>query len=324
MATDLVEQGLPCDIFEQLIFERYKSSRVFVHSVLRNNNKLGEGSRASVYRIPALPAYVLNVCHELNDDTLHSETGISAIQDCLPGLNIGQPVASMYGGYACILRFQQGINSRIPFRRFFAKYGIDEILGDDLPMQAEDLLPYRSLYISHLRIISDLPQRAYDQLASHIIQIQQNGLFLDPCSLNLLVDIDSKSFSTVDHQECIGPYENVLGMICLLMDTMFVHMDEHAIYKSDLVVRTSLANDPELVRMRRRILKKALNAAIKFGLKWPSEACPKNVFGFHQSSFDLRYAFRLAGMADRYDEIAALFAGSSDNTDSEVKSLLAA
>lgn len=293
---------------QQSMEAMYRAPQYLFQAVLRPENLLGSGSRTSVYRIPQVSDYVLQVVHGLTAEAMSEVPLMARVPERLPGLNIGQPIYSTQGGLVQVLRYQAGRNSAIPFNDFFQKYGIDELLGEGISMKAADVLPYRSVYINHLRTISEMPQSAYDQLAGRIIIIQKAGLFLDPCSLNLLVDPSGERFNTIDHQECIGPYENVLGMLCLLMDTMFVDLDDYAVHGADIRFQTSLARHPGCVALRRRILRKSLRAALKVGLDWPEVSCPKNSFGYYQRSFDVEYAFSIAGITSKQcGQVASLF-----------------
>jgi hypothetical protein len=285
----------------------YKTPQALLLDTVQASNCVGQGSRSTVYRIPRLPDYVVQVSHLITPEALKLETPMQDLPDCLPGINIGQPRLSMHDGLVKILYFQSGKTSAIPFQDFFKKYGIDELLGYGISMNIRELLPYQAQHVAHLKLTSSMPQEVYDQLACRIGAIQQAGLFIDPCSLNLLIDKNNYAFGTIDHQEMIGPYENTLGLLCLLMDSMYIDMDEYAQKSSSAQLGASLVTRPDLILVRKQIIKKALIAAAKAGLAWPPEACPKNSFGFYQRSFDMRYIFRISGLSKKYRQVESIF-----------------
>jgi len=268
---------------------------------------LGRGSRSYVYELPQLHHYVLQT-KNLISEYLEAQTDSFEPVACrIPELNIGQAVLKSVDGQFCLLRRQIGVTYTIPFARFFDEYGIDALLGHNQPLEEKDTAPYRKEYALHLEKIARMPQKAYDKLVQRIQLIKQKGLYLDPCSLNILLDEATSSFNTLDHFEPIGPYENVLGLACALMDTMYVYLDEHAIGLKKTAFSNTVANEPTLIFFRQQILIKLLMAASKSGLSLPEQACPKNYFGFHQKSFDMNYVLRISGCKIDFSQLQTLW-----------------
>ncbi|HEY9687993.1 MAG TPA: hypothetical protein V6C52_13545 [Coleofasciculaceae cyanobacterium] len=280
-----------------------------VAAVLKRPAVVGRGSRATVYRIPKMPDYILHVQNDLNWTTLPNDLPLLMLPDPLRGMNIGQAVASMQDGAVKIVRYLPGKTSGIPFAQFFERYGIDNLLGHNQPMRVEETAPYRRMYTRHLKRIARMSQQAYDELARRILRIGEVGLHLDPCSLNVLVDDmpGRERFNTIDHMEPIGPYENLLGMACALLDTMYVDLDEHAVNHEGRPSRRTVAADPALIRLRHEILRKVIRAAYKTGLPLAVETCPLNRFGFRQRAFNMEYALEISGMAGAWPVLQRAF-----------------
>jgi len=268
---------------------------------------LGQGSRSYVYELPQLKHLVLQSKEPATSSLDLKANRLIAVDNPILEFNIGQPVLKSSDQQFSILRKQVGITYAIPFASIFEQYGIDSLLGHNQPMVEKDIAPYRKNYASHLGKIARMPQNAYDQLVKRIQLIQQKGLYLDPCSLNILLDEANSSFNTLDHFEAIGPYENVLGLASALLDTMYVYLDENAVSSGKTAFSKTVANDPMLIFLRQHILIKLLTAALKSGLPLPKEACPKNYFGFHQRSFDMNYVLRISGCKIDFSNLQALW-----------------
>jgi hypothetical protein len=290
---------------------------------VKEENILGKGSRALVCRIPKMPEFVLRLNNTMDFKNPSPEFSLRRLANPLPLLNIGQPVAGSSGGEIKILRHQAGIHSGIPYPHFFERYadsgksGMDSLLGEQIPMLAEDIQPYRGHYVRHLEKVAKMPQAAYDDLAKKILVIKSAGLFIDPCSLNILLDQKNKKFNTVDHQEKIGPYQNILGMACALIDTMFVDLESRAIDLNGQKSNETFDQDLYSTQLRHQILKKTFLAAFRTGLNIPEEACPINVFNLRQRSFGMDYACDISGFQNQWMEIQKLLLEATPATVSE-------
>jgi hypothetical protein len=91
------------------------------------------------------------------------------------------------------------------------------------------------------------------------------------------------------------------------MDTMYVDLDEHAVNSQGVRSIQTVASDPQLIALRKRVLLKTLWAAFKTGLDLPESTCPVNAFGFHQRSFDLHYVFKISGLSNQWPWIQLFF-----------------
>jgi|GEM_PF-2576362 len=268
---------------------------------------LGRGSRSYVYEVAQLQDYVIQSKAPILENIDLQTNPFEPVESPISEINIGQAVLKSTDRQFNLLRRQIGVTYTIPFAQFFDEYGIDSLLGHNQPMDEKDTAPYRKEYALHLGKIARMPQIAYEKLVQRIQLITQQGLYLDPSSLNILLDEATSSFNTLDHFEPIGPYENVLGLACALMDTMYVYLDEHAIGLNKTVFSNTVANDPKLIFLRQHILIKLLTAALESGLPLPEEACPKNYFGFHQRSFNMNYVLRISGCKIDFSTLQALW-----------------
>jgi hypothetical protein len=218
------------------------------------------------------------------------------VEDLAPGINIGQPVMNLQGDHIRVLRYQAGDSFPIDYASLFQQYDLTQVLSLGQPVHLDDVLPYRDGYCNHLERIEAMPQQAYDNLALTLLAVTECGLYFDPCSLNVLIHPNGQSFTTLDHFENVGPYANVLGMACSLLDTMYLDLDQHALDAFGRANATPLSQCPVLIPVRQSILKKIILAANNTGLPWPVEYCPVNAFGYRQRSWDLRYVFRVSGL----------------------------
>ncbi len=274
------------------------SSKSLVKATLKYNHLLGQGTRASVYAIPNLPTFVLLIQHSVQIHGAISIDNFIPSLDPLPQYNIGQLVASTNNGNIMILKRQSGTTYPLPYNQLFQHYCIDNVLGKGATIYHTDIAQYQDDYRKHLKLIANMPQKAYLQLAKKVQLIKAADLYIDPCALNILVDTDAQTFNTIDHGENIGPYENVLGLAFALVDSMHVYLDEHA---AERVSSVSLAYSPELMALRQKILKKLFIAAIQTGLTLPKTACPKTTFGFHQPSFCMDYVLQISGFTENWE-----------------------
>lgn len=269
---------------------------------------LGRGMKACVYPIPKLPKYALRVLNDCPVGTvLDSEPHLFPLPDRLPDLNIGQAIARIGDQGLYLLRHQPGQALGVPYAKILENHNKDEVLDTNpKPVNIEDVAPYKKLYADNLRLVAQMPQSAYDDLALKIIRIKSAGLFMDPFSNNYLVDVQTKSFNTVDHESYIGPFENLIGMLNALIDAVYVDLDERAVDADGNRQEKTSANDPILIGLRQTIFRKTIVAAYHTGLEFPSDLHPVDAWGGILRSFCLDYAFEICGATQKEAEIRDL------------------
>jgi hypothetical protein len=282
--------------FKQIVAQDFGGSlQALVSHVLSLDTKLASGSRSTVYSIPSAAHYVLRVAKSKTPFEFGVEEWL-AVPDVFPEKNIGQVVAETPSKTLQILRYQTGVTYAVDYSTLFQKYDIDAVLGEGTPVLATDLAPYVTSYRQHLALIARMEQSAFDDLAITIRLLSERGLHFDPCSTNILVDVDAEAFNTVDHAEDVGPYATILGMAAALMDTVFLDLDDHAVDADGDSATVGLSRDPALVALRKRILLRVLMASLRSGLPVSEEPCPVNAFGYRQRSYDMGYVMRVSGL----------------------------
>jgi len=215
---------------------------------------LGQGTRGKVYALSQSPEYVLYVSHEVAQPP--TELQMVEVEDSAPGINIGQPVMNLQGDHIRVLRYQAGDTFPIDYASLFKKYNLTKVLSLGESVHLKDILSYRDGYCNQLKRIEAMPQKAYDNLALTLLAVTECGLHVDPCSLNVLVHPNGESFTTLDHFENVGPYANVLGMACSLLDTMYLDLDEYALDSHGQLNTNPLSQCTKLIQIRQSILNK--------------------------------------------------------------------
>ena len=330
LGTALPEESVDVGVtlLRELKARHYHDAHRLLNAALQPEQHLASGSRSQVFTIPHLNDFVLRVPNAtlalIREHKGHKPLADSKgwvwvlVDDPMPERHIGQVVALLVGSsgteLAQILRRQRGVTYDISYADLFERYNIDDVLGYDQPVFYRDIAQAVEAYEAHLTRIAQMPQEAYDHLAETLILLKERGLHFDPCALNVLVDTPSQRFYTIDHHEDIGPYENVLGMACALMDSILVDLDTHAIRNEDDGEAT-LASDPVLQARRATILSKIISAANRTGLAFPPEACPLNTFGFHQRSFDMDAILRMCGISMTWAEMQHIVNTQRDHRD---------
>lgn len=226
-----------------------------ISDICREENLVGHGGNADVYKIPNVEKYVLRVVRWKRGG---GEVGkIEEVKDELPELNVGQAVAKMSGAEIYFLKKQRGIPAGVPHGK--------------MRREGENADP---IYEEHLKRAAEIPQSAYDEFARILVAINARGYNFDPSKANnVLLDAEKGEFNLVDVNKRSenSAYKNEMAdMVIVLMDNSYAWR-----YKGTAPVED----------YRKTILGKCIEAGKKVGLHLPEAG--KN------SSLD--YSFKLAG-----------------------------
>lgn len=245
-----------------------------VHSIVKRallpENFLGEGYYKKVFDIPGTE-YVLVIPIPFH---------LQPEEDPFPGINAGQQVASL--GPMKLVRKQKGEpNGALHWRN---------------PPVSE--AKNRARHRKFLKLVSAMPQKAFDQLAKNLSAVNQAGFKWDGGNPNnLLVDEAHQSLNLIDvdpKNVKSDPLENdnLTTMMLGLTDSLFAFPREKA------------RPNPGLVALRRKIFEKAVKACLKTGL--PLSARDNFAYREHWPGFSLKAILWLCGedlSADQVDRL---------------------
>lgn len=166
-------------------FEKLNISvKNFIKETLREKDKLGEGSQGIAYNFPiifGMQDYVLKIGNNsLPYDTL-DRTFFKKIKDPAPSLNIGQAVAEVEKDKSYkILKKVNGV----------------EVTANSSSSKTES--QKKNQYLNGIKILAQMPQKAYDELINTVIKINRLGIELDDAGGNLLADLKTNTLNPID------------------------------------------------------------------------------------------------------------------------------
>lgn len=235
---------------EKVCFDKDK-----ILDICTEDNLIGHGGNADVYKIPNVEKYVLRVLRRAKAKGEGSE--IEEVKDEFSEFNVGQAVAKISDAEIYFLKKQKGIPAGVPHGR--------------IRREGKNSDP---IYEEHLKRAAEMPQSAYDEFAKILVAINVRGYNFDPSKANnVLLDVENGKFNLVDvnKRNENSTYENEMAdMVITLMDNSYAWR-----YKGSAPLES----------YRKVILDKCIEAGKKVGLHLPEAG--KN------SSLD--YSFKLAG-----------------------------
>ena len=176
---------------------------------VKTQNLLGRGGNASVYKIDGINDFVLRVPGPPGKG-VQGIGPIEAVPDIFPQGNVGQPVAKI--GNSTLLKIQEGKPAGGPLYR-------------DARAMGETAA--RDIYGASVERAAQMPQSAYDEFATMLLNLQKQGLQFDPSKANnVLIDKAGKRFNLVDisSRNPNSTYNHSLSdMVVTLMDNGFIN-----------------------------------------------------------------------------------------------------
>jgi YD repeat-containing protein len=222
---------------------------------------LGRGSNVTVYEVLGLDNFVVSVHHKADAKKLGELTPMNI----LPDLNVGQPVAEFGSGYT-ILKRQEGIVAGTQF--------------DANGVRSEEEL---AKFPDKRRMIAEMPQSAYDNLAREILQVNKRGYSWDASkATNLLVDPEQAKFNLVD----VNPPDPRVGEKVQKLSSLVTALMENR-------VAQYMETSEQLTASYREIVEKSIKACENTGMQ----------MDLNDSS--LVYSFKLAGMEPELEQLKA-------------------
>lgn len=252
------EQGKTEHSFSDLLDELEKAGldKSKFLEICTDDNLIGHGGNADVYKIPNVENYVMRVVR-WNKDKKIDEDNIEEVNDEFPEINVGQAVAKI-AERVYFLKKQNGIPAGAPAGKLRRESKIAD-----------------PTYEEHLKMAAEMPQSAYDEFAQTLIIINARDHQFDPSKANnVLIDSRSGKFNLVDinKRSANSTYKNDMAdMVITLMDNSYAYQ-----YKGSA----------PLEAYRKAILEKCIDAGKKAGFPVPEVG---------QSS-SLDYSFKLAGL----------------------------
>jgi len=195
----------------------YTSFKDMVHQAMQDNNLVGKAYEKNVYAIPGIDDFVLEVQRLaiINDQTVLS---LVELEDKLPDMNVGQPVAELAVGVR-ILKKQSGREIVVPHYR-------PDTFEPLAWGESENRAELNHYYLQSLNNVSQAPQEAYDQLIRNMARLNADGMTIDFGVNSILLDEqDGKHFGIVDVQEQnrLSPVPNLFSVIYALTNFSYGH-----------------------------------------------------------------------------------------------------
>ena len=219
-------------------------------------NHIGHGGNADVYKIPNVDNYVIRIVRGKRDKEIDEEK-IEEVTDEFPEINVGQAVAKLSERIS-FLKKQNGIPAGAPAGRLRRESEIAD-----------------STYEKHLKLAAEMPQSAYDEFARTLILVNERDYQFDPSKANnVLIDPQTGTFNLVDinKRSTNSTYKNeIADMVVTLMDNSYDYQ-----YKGSA----------PLEAYRKTILEKCIEAGKKVGFSVPEPG----------QNPSLDYSFKLAGL----------------------------
>jgi hypothetical protein len=304
-------------------FDKHYGSSIhnLIQDTVKDENFIGQGAGAKVYRIPKLPNFVLRIWHGTDISRLPARME-QTNWDILP-IHVGQPIASFQPSDIEITRYQSGKTTKLSLSSLFKNYNFKELFaeGEQKPLKEAEIAHKRPLYTEHLKYTAAMPQEAYDDLA-HKIEVLNgySNLHFDPNIRNILANKDKKTFNIVDLTSTygLGPHKNVSGMAGALIDCLFINLDGNAIGKNGEKSLANVAEDASLILLRRAVLEKTFLAAYRTGLRMPGEDWPEIPLGNQRGIgkrryyMDANYICRVSGFD--WQKVKALLQASKNES----------
>ncbi len=256
--TNKPEQGKTEHSFSDLLAELEKAGfdKDKILDICVEENIIGHGGNATVYKIPNVHNYVMRVV-QWNKDKKIDEDKIEEVKDEFPEINVGQAVAKV-AERIYFLKKQNGIPAGAPAGKLRSENKIAD-----------------PTYEEHLKMAAEMPQSAYDEFARTLMIVNARDHQFDPSKANnVLIDAQSGKFNLVDinKRRANSTYKNDIGdMVITLMDNSYAYR-----YKGSA----------PLEAYRKAILEKCIEAG-----KNASSPIPE---AGQNSSLD--YSFKLAGL----------------------------
>ena len=169
-------------------------------------NYIGKGFEGTVYEIPQEPRWVLKENNRMSNNINGIDKEIMPIEDKMPLINVGQPVARIELGYGQALSVYQILKMQ-----HGNEYGIAPY-----PISSESFLKLpgtQKLYKHFLTQMASLPLSSYEQLIEDLKYINDCGFKPDYFNPNNFL-LDGNKIKMVDTEEITDKnYQNDYGNV---------------------------------------------------------------------------------------------------------------
>lgn len=172
-------------------------------SSIKSGNYIACGTNNEVYRIDGLEGYL---ARKPLRSGVPRQGQLEKVADIFAGKNIGQPVARV--GWIEVLIKQNGVSLAIP----------GSLLRDE------------GYKLERLRVLSSLPQKAFDDLAYSLIELNDRELFFDPVPGNLMIDEARAEIGLIDVIRCHSSFRNDMESLVAALLRQLATMEQRPEY----------------------------------------------------------------------------------------------